>query len=58
MVATSARNVWSVQFANATDTVALDTLEIGDAPAVVQASDEDFASSAARLREIEEAYFG
>ena len=57
VAATSARSVWSVQFADAMDTVTLDTLEIGDAPAVVQAADEDFADSAARLGEIEEAYF-
>jgi hydrogenase-1 operon protein HyaF len=57
VVSTSARNVWSVQFANAMDAVVLDTLEIGDVPAVALAADEDFADSAARLREIEEAYF-
>ncbi|MGO4869361.1 MAG: hydrogenase expression/formation C-terminal domain-containing protein [Roseiarcus sp.] len=57
VVSTSARNVWSVQFANAMDTVVLDTLEIGDVPAVALAADEDFADSAARLKEIEEAYF-
>jgi hydrogenase-1 operon protein HyaF len=57
VAATSARSVWSVQFADPMDKVTLDTLEIGDAPAVVQAADEDFADSAARLGEIEEAYF-
>jgi hydrogenase-1 operon protein HyaF len=56
-VATAARGVWSVQYANTMDTVALDTLEIGDVPAVVIAADEDFADSSVRLREIDEAYF-
>lgn len=56
-IATAARGVWSVQFTNTMDDVVLDTLEIGDVPAVVLAADEDFADSAARLREIEDAYF-
>lgn len=55
--ATGARNVWSVQFFNAMDTIILDTLEIGDAPLAACAADEDFADSAERLREIDEAYF-
>jgi len=55
--ATGARNVWSVQFFNAMDTIILDTLEIGDVPVVGCAADEDFRDSAERLHDIEEAYF-
>lgn len=55
--ATGARNVWSVQFFNAMDTIILDTLEIGDTPLAACAADEDFQDSAERLREIHEAYF-
>jgi hydrogenase-1 operon protein HyaF len=54
---TAARNVWSVQYFNASDEIVLDTLEIGAPPAAACAADEDFADSAQRLREIEEAYF-
>jgi len=57
VLATGARNVWSVQFLNAMDTPILDTLEIGDVPAAVCAADEDFQDSAERLGEIIEAYF-
>ena len=57
VLATGARDVWSVQFFNATDTTILDTLEIGDVPAVARAADEDFQDSAERLSEIIEAYF-
>ena len=57
VIATAARGVWSVQFTNSMDTVVLDTLEIVEAPAVVLAADEDFRDSAARLSEIEDAYF-
>lgn len=57
VLATGARNVWSVQFFNAMDTIILDTLEIGDVPAAACAADEDFRDSAERLREIDEAYF-
>jgi hydrogenase-1 operon protein HyaF len=56
-VATAARGVWSVQYTNTMDTVVLDTLEIGDVPAVAVAADEDFADSSVRLGEIEGAYF-
>jgi hydrogenase-1 operon protein HyaF len=55
--ATGARNVWSVQFFNAMDTIILDTLEIGDAPLAACAADEDFIDSAERMCEINEAYF-
>jgi len=57
VLATGARNVWSVQFFNAMDTIILDTLEIGDVPIVACAADEDFRDSASRLSDIEEAYF-
>jgi len=57
VVATGARNVWSVQFYNAMDTIILDTLEICDIPSVAIAAEEDFRDSEMRLREIEEAYF-
>ncbi|MFM2279726.1 MAG: hypothetical protein RLZZ444_1957 [Pseudomonadota bacterium] len=57
VVATGARNVWSVQFFNAMDTIILDTLEICDIPSVAIAAEEDFRDSAVRLSEIEEAYF-
>jgi hydrogenase-1 operon protein HyaF len=57
ITATGARNVWSVQFFNASDAIILDTLEIGDVPAAACAAKEDFQDSAERLREIHEAYF-
>jgi len=57
IMATGVRNVWSVQFYNAMDTIILDTLEIGGTPAAAIAADEDFRDSEVRLREIEEAYF-
>jgi hydrogenase-1 operon protein HyaF len=57
IVATGTRNVWSVQFFNAMDTIVLDTLEIGDVPVTARAAVEDFRDSAERLGEIREAYF-
>jgi hydrogenase-1 operon protein HyaF len=57
VTATGARNVWSVQFFNASDAIIVDTLEIGDVPAAACAAEEDFRDSAERLREIHEAYF-
>jgi hydrogenase-1 operon protein HyaF len=57
VLATGARNVWSVQFYNAMDTIILDTLEICSIPNVTIAAEEDFQDSAQRIREIEEAYF-
>ena len=57
VVSTAARNVWSVQFTNASDAVVLDTLEIVEIPAAVLAADEDFQDSAERLADIENAYF-
>ncbi|MBY5717025.1 hydrogenase expression/formation protein [Rhizobium leguminosarum] len=57
VVATGARNVWSVQFYNAMDTIILDTLEVCNIPSVAIAAEEDFRDSEARLRDIWEAYF-
>ncbi|HYH19441.1 MAG TPA: hydrogenase expression/formation protein [Azospirillum sp.] len=57
VVLTARRNVWSVQYMNTQDKVVLDTLEVGDVPLAVRAADEDFADSAARLKEILEAYY-
>lgn len=57
VLSTGIRNVWSVQFFNAMDTVILDTLEVGGVPTVAIAADEDFEDSAERLQEIMEAYF-
>jgi hydrogenase-1 operon protein HyaF len=57
VTATATRNVWSVQFFNAMDTIVLDSLEIGGVPSVALAAEEDMRDSAERLKEIEEAYF-
>ena len=57
VLSTGIRNVWSVQFSNAMDTIILDTLEVGGVPTVALAADEDFEDSAERLQEIIEAYF-
>ncbi|TQF26651.1 hydrogenase accessory protein HypB [Bradyrhizobium sp. UNPF46] len=57
VLSTGIRNVWSVQFFNAMDTIILDTLEVGGVPTVALAADEDFEDSAERLTEIIEAYF-
>ncbi|GLR90071.1 hydrogenase expression/formation protein HupH [Bradyrhizobium iriomotense] len=57
VLATGIRNVWSVQFFNAMDTIILDTLEVGGVPTVAIAADEDFEDSAEQLREIIEVYF-
>ena len=57
VLSTGIRNVWSVQFFNAMDTIILDTLEVGGVPTVAVAADEDFEDSAERLQEIIEAYF-
>ena len=53
---TGVRNVWAVQYLNGLGAVILDTTEIGDLPAAVLASREDFEDSAARLADIQEAY--
>ncbi|GMO96758.1 hydrogenase expression/formation protein [Bradyrhizobium sp. TM239] len=57
VLSTGIRNIWSVQFFNAMDTIILDTLEVGGVPTVALAADEDFEDSAERLQEIIEAYF-
>lgn len=57
VLSTGIRNVWSVQFFNAMDTVILDTLEVGGVPTVAIAANEDFEDSAERLQEMIEAYF-
>lgn len=57
VLSTGIRNVWSVQFFNAMDTIILDTLEVGGVPTVALAADQDFEDSAERLQEIIEAYF-
>jgi hydrogenase-1 operon protein HyaF len=57
VVATTVRNVWSVQYFNAMDVPILDSLEICDVPEAARAASEDFEDSAERLKEILEAYF-
>lgn len=57
VTATGARDVWSVQFTNAMDTIVLDTLEICAVPAAVLADDCDFRDAARRLKDMAEAYF-
>lgn len=54
--ATGIAGVWSVRFLNASDTVILDTLEVGDVPAAVRAAPQDFADAAVRLSDIRDAY--
>jgi hydrogenase-1 operon protein HyaF len=49
---TAHRNLWSVQFFNAMGTIILDTLEVGEVPAALGASNEDFEDSAVRLSEL------
>lgn len=57
VVATNLRNVWSVQYFNASDAIILDTIEIGGIPAAARAAAEDFIDSEERLGELLEAYF-
>jgi hydrogenase-1 operon protein HyaF len=57
ILATGIRNVWSVQYMNASDVVILDTLEVGGVPTAAIAATEDFEDSAERLTEILEVYF-
>jgi hydrogenase-1 operon protein HyaF len=49
---TAHRNLWSVQFFNAMGTIILDTLEVGEVPSALGASNEDFEDSAMRLSEL------
>jgi hydrogenase-1 operon protein HyaF len=53
---TMVRNLWGVQYLNATGSVILDTLEIGDVPQAATAAREDFEDSGVRLAEIMDAY--
>ncbi|ENN88343.1 MULTISPECIES: hydrogenase expression/formation protein [Rhizobium] len=57
VTAAGARNVWSVQFYDNMDEIVLDMLQIVDIPSLALATEEDFRDSAARLRDVEEAYF-
>jgi len=56
VIMTGLRHVWAVQYLNGLGAVILDTLEIGDIPDAVLASEEDFQDSAGRLRDMLEAY--
>ncbi|PVV25335.1 MAG: hypothetical protein B6D79_09440 [gamma proteobacterium symbiont of Ctena orbiculata] len=56
MTSTAVQNVWWVQYFNSQDKNILNTLEIGDVPAVAAAAKEDIQESAQRLNEIMEAY--
>jgi hydrogenase-1 operon protein HyaF len=53
---TGVSNVWWVQYFNSQDNNILNTLEIGDVPAVACAAAEDIADSADRLDEILDIY--
>ncbi|MFO0408335.1 MAG: hydrogenase expression/formation C-terminal domain-containing protein [Labrys sp. (in: a-proteobacteria)] len=56
IIGTGLKNVWGVQYLNASGQVILDTVEIGDVPPAAMAGAEDFEDSAVRLTEIMEAY--
>ncbi|MES9945884.1 MAG: hydrogenase expression/formation C-terminal domain-containing protein [Candidatus Thiodiazotropha sp.] len=56
ITSTAVQNVWWVQYFNSQDKNILNTLEIGDVPAVAAAAKEDIQESAQRLNEIMEAY--
>ncbi|MES9970438.1 MAG: hydrogenase expression/formation C-terminal domain-containing protein [Candidatus Thiodiazotropha sp.] len=56
ITSTGVQNVWWVQYFNSQDKNILNTLEIGDVPAVAAAANEDIKESARRLNEIMEAY--
>ncbi|MEM8800656.1 MAG: hydrogenase expression/formation protein [Pseudomonadota bacterium] len=56
VIMTGIKNVWAVQYLNGLGTVILDTIEVGDVPDAVLASQEDFEDSADRLSNIVEAY--
>jgi hydrogenase-1 operon protein HyaF len=56
ITSTAVQNVWWVQYLNSQDKGILNTLEIGDVPAVAMAASEDIQESARRLNEIMEAY--
>jgi hydrogenase-1 operon protein HyaF len=56
ITSTAVQNVWWVQYFNSQDNNILNSLEIGDIPAVAVAANEDIQESARRLNEIMEAY--
>jgi len=49
IASTGVSDVWSVQFFDAMNQLARDTLEIGDVPDLARADPADFKASAARL---------
>lgn len=52
IMATAVKNVWAVQYMNASGATILDTVEIGDVPDAARAAAVDFEDSAERLGEI------
>jgi len=56
ITSTAVEHVWWVQYFNSQDKNILNTLEIGDVPAVAAAAIEDLQDSAERLGEMMEAY--
>lgn len=56
ITSTAVDHVWWVQYFNSQDRNILNTLEIGDVPAVAAAAPEDIGDSAQRLDEIMEVY--
>jgi hydrogenase-1 operon protein HyaF len=56
ITSTAVQNVWWVQYFNSQDKNILNTLEIGDVPAIAAAANEDIQESARRLNEIMETY--
>jgi hydrogenase-1 operon protein HyaF len=56
ITSTAIQNVWWVQYFDLQDINILNTLEIGDIPAVAAAANEEIQESARRLNEILEAY--
>ena len=56
ITSTGTEHVWWVQYFNSQDKNILNTLEIGDVPAVALAAEEDIRDSAVRLNEILEIY--
>jgi hydrogenase-1 operon protein HyaF len=56
ITSTAVQNVWWVQYFNSQDKNILNSLEIGDIPAVAVAGNEDIQESARWLSEIMEAY--
>jgi hydrogenase-1 operon protein HyaF len=56
ITSTAVQNVWWVQYFNTQDKNILNTLEIGDVPAVATAANDEIQVSARRLNEILETY--